>query len=302
MNRITVIIPFKNEGTEVERTVTELNRFCTGFSVIVINDASNDGFDYSALERMPNVNYYYNDISLGVASCRDLGASRASTPYLLFLDGHMHVEEDIINPVLCFLEKYPCTLACLQSRVWEGIPPVRRNGIPWMRGCKISLSVPTLWNWEWQTLKSEDRRRKVIYIQCVMGAAYAVSRDYYLQLHGLWGLQGWGCDEQLLSVKVWLSGGRCVLLKEVEIGHNYRNSFPYHLNNHTVLRNRLFLTKLFIPHRLNELIHYERSRGVNIDKVTEKLYEQGKYIERERMYLGSVFTNNWEIIERMNAL
>jgi len=37
-------------------------------------------------------------------------------------------------------------------------------------------------------------------------------------------LSGYGGDEQLLSTKVWLEGGRYVLLKDVVIGHWYRET------------------------------------------------------------------------------
>lgn len=298
--KTTVIIPFRNERSEVERTIAELHKFSPGLAVIAINDASRDNYDYASLAEIPNVRYIANPHNRGVAACRDQGARLAETPYLLFLDAHMYTEADIITPLVRFLSENNRALACLQTRVWEGIPPHRRGGIPPTCGCKINFSDQKLWAAEWQMLNDEHQGKTEIEIPCVMGAAYGISRDYYLYLHGLWGLTGWGCDEQYLATKVWLEGGRCVLLKDIEIGHHYRAAFPYSLPPAAPLRNKLLITQILTPERFDSLVAQERTRQYLPDTILCELEIMDELIQREREYLSGIFTRDFDFIHQLN--
>lgn len=295
MEQITVIIPFRNEGKEIFRTLEELNRYCNNFKAIVINDASDDNHDYSLLSSMRMVEYVENPENKGVAACRDFGAALAQTPYILFLDAHMHIESDILSRLEEFLKNNPRTLACLQTRIWEGMPPVKRTGENVTRGCRINFTGQKLWMAEWMMLKEEDNNREEIEIPCVMGAAYAIRREYYNYLHGLKGLSGWGGDEQLLSTKVWREGGRCVLLKDIEIGHWYRAAFPYQVAGNTLLRNRIVLTKLLAPELLPELA---ATRPQEVGKIMCALPE--KDILEEWCYLQGIFKKDMSYIYGIN--
>ena len=298
MEQITVIIPFRNEGKEVFRTIEELRLHCDkNFRVVVINDASEDKFDYSELGGMSNVEYIQNTKSKGVAACRDMGASLAQTPYLLFLDAHMFVTSDILSPLHEFLKENPHALACLQTVVYEGMAPVRRPGRAITRGCRINFSPKKLWMTEWQILTPEDDDKNILEIPCVMGAAYGISREYYNYLHGLKGLSGYGGDEQLLSTKVWREGGRCVLLKDVEIGHWYRSSSPYEIVVDTLFRNRLVTTKLLAPELLPSL-------AAEMPDVVGRIMSQlpEKEILEEYFYLQGIFKRDMEFVYNLNGV
>lgn len=296
MEKLTVIIPFRNEKEEVERTLTGFFRSCPGnTTIILINDASDDGYDYSCLTKQENIRYIKNSHSLGVAQCRDLGVALASTPYLLFLDAHMRFYGDIVTPLLRFLESHPRTLACLQTKIWEGLDiPRERDGKSNTKGCRILFEPQRFWEVEWQTLRENEKQQREIEIPCVMGAAYGISKEYYCYLHGFKGLSGWGYDEQLLSTKVWLEGGRCVLLKDTEIGHVYRLNFPYPVSSDNWVRNKLVLTAYFMPERLPELLSHWKPSG----KVSEVITR--KEVEEERQYLESIFTRKMDFIYQLN--
>lgn len=286
MAMLTVIIPFRNEREEIFLTLAGLRQYSRDFQVIAINDASDDGYDYSALAGMPSVRYAVNPVPRGVAPCRDLGAEMAQTPFLLFLDAHMRIEADVVAPLVRFLGNNPRTLACLQTRVWEGFPPRRRGGEVKTRGCRINFDNKPFAA-EWLMLKECHRDQQEIEIPCVMGAAYGIGREYYRYLHGLKGLAGWGFDEQFLSLKVWLEGGRCMLLKNVEVGHVYRPRPPYLVSPSRTMQNRWVIMTLLLPER-----------------TSSKYREDGDFSEEEirleRAYLESIFTREWEDVCRMN--
>lgn len=297
MKNLTVIIPFRNEKEEIFRTVEGLRENCrANFNIICLNDCSDDGYDYSRLAGLVE-RYLVNHRCLGVAGCRNLGAKLAKTPYLLFLDAHMRFYTDVTQPIVSYLKKHPRVLACLQTRVWrkaESIKedPERCN----KKACRIHFTPERCWEAEWVEQTADDACRKEIETPCVMGAAYGIGCGYYHYLHGLNGLSGWGYDEQLLSTKVWLEGGRCVLLKELEIGHVYRMSFPYAVSRNNHLRNKLILTMLFTPELLEPVIKH--SNDINILPVLKSIPTDWVHAERE--YLKQIFTRNMDFIYKLN--
>jgi hypothetical protein len=70
-------------------------------------------------------------------------------------------------------------------------------------------------------------------IGCVMGACYAVRRDWYIDgLGAPWQFgTGWGVDEEVISITNWLAGGEN-LLADAHVWHRARvqSEVPYELN------------------------------------------------------------------------
>lgn len=86
---ISIIIPFVNEKDEVFSTIEsiEKNKGCINCEIIVINDASDDGFDYRHhLCGIKDIRYYENTNRIGVAACRDMGVALSTHDKFLLLD------------------------------------------------------------------------------------------------------------------------------------------------------------------------------------------------------------------------
>lgn len=80
---LTVIIPFLNEGKEVEATIRSLKEHTQiPFEIILINDASTDGFDYKSVAMRYNCIFREHHQREGVAKSRDEGVLMAKTPYI----------------------------------------------------------------------------------------------------------------------------------------------------------------------------------------------------------------------------
>lgn len=88
---------------------------------------------------------------------------------------------------------------------------------------------------------------EVVDIPCVLGAGYACSKKYWLYLKGLEGLIDYGSDESYISMKVWLEGGRCRLMKNIVIGHVYRTKHPYAVRPIAQFYNPMLLACLLLP-------------------------------------------------------
>ena len=297
MKELTIIIPFRNEREQVFKTCESFNRYCDPalFDILCIDDCSEAGYDYSEVEKFGNVTLLENGRRLGVAGSRDKGVKWCETKYVLLVDGHMRVFTDVITPLLGKLRAYPGTLLCCQSKIIrydkkKGAYEVER--CPKTRGVRLidnRLDLSFL-NYRWEMLNETDLLTDVLPIQCCMGACYAIERDYYLHLHGLNGLQQWGMDEQFLSAKVWMSGGKVLLLKNIEIAHIYREGtpVPYQSFGGSKLLNQLIVVYLladegmFLQFREN----VRHTAAYVIAKDTMDIFDELlPALRRERNYL-----------------
>ena len=111
---MTVIIPFLNEGTEVEETIKSIKSHTTiPFDIVMINDASTDEYDYEKVAKTNNCVYCKHKTRVGVASSRDEGVLLAQTKYVLMLDAHMRVyQDDWLEKILSHLKELPEDLLC----------------------------------------------------------------------------------------------------------------------------------------------------------------------------------------------
>lgn len=149
-------------------------------------------------------------------------------------------------------------------------------------------------SWNTQNMFDRDVKdsRQIIEIPCVLGAGYACNKKYWNSIHGLKGLRNYGLDEQFISLKVWLSGGKCKLLNNVVFGHVYRSFAPYNISGVDILYNKLVLSKILLPSnygvayekylRKNHVQEYkECSRLLGIDK--ELILQERNYFNQIRI-------------------
>lgn len=289
----SLIITFRNEGEQVYKTCKSFLKYCNPemFEFIVINDASNDNYDYQELETLPNIIYIENKDRMGVAGSRDIGALKASGKYLFILDAHMRIFEDILTNIYNVVVKFPSNcLFCCQS-----LPIIKNkegklviNKSPQSRACRIdSIMSMNFLEYKWDTLGPDDIM-PVLPIQCIMGACYIINKEYYIYLHGLNGLQQYGMDEQFLSAKVYMNGGSIWLLKDIKIAHFYRSDnseVPYRNINLCKVLNKLII--LYLLDKDLFLCYSKQFLNIGIYNI---LIELKPYLEKESKYLNLILT------------
>lgn len=253
---MTVIIPFKNEGIEIEKTVASV-RATSKCNIILINDFSNDGYNYKEIAERFGCDYIESNYPLGVASSRDLGVSKIQTPYFVLLDGHMRFyDSNWETRVIKHLKENPKSIITSNSSVFtrefgyldneEGLDLNKRSN---SSAAVVNLKEP---GWEFsgkwtQTTDILNLPDNLSMCSCVMGAFYSSSKDWWDNIGGLKGLVGWGYDEPLMSIKTYLAGGKCFILRDFYVGHLYRKNPPYMSYNAGIDSNQIFLINLFSP-------------------------------------------------------
>ena len=250
---LTLIIPFLNEGEEVENTVKSFREFGgKRMEIIVINDCSYDSYPYmERLSAIPGVTYILNQQRLGVAGSRDKGVNLCRTPYFLLLDAHMRAYDDSwLTEIPRLLRENDRRILCCQTRflIQQGGNITFDEQSPQTFGARLLFNASELMpqiKWIKEDLHPENS--EIEKIPAVLGAGYAASKVYWNKIGGLLGLKQYGFDEQMLSLKTWLDGGECVLLKQSVLGHIYRNDSPYSIVNSTMLHNSLIVSETLFP-------------------------------------------------------
>ena len=141
-------------------------------------------------------------------------------------------------------------------------------------------------------------------IPFVLGAGYATSCRYWLYLRGLDGLKQYGSDEAYISLKVWREGGRCILLKDVVIGHIYRTAFPYKNDNAACVYNNLFIASLLFPESLRRRA-FKIAESLNSSlyhDALKMLNSNASLIEELKAYYDSVFTRSFKDVVKLHQI
>jgi hypothetical protein len=126
---------------------------------------------------------------------------------------------------------------------------------------------------------------------------YATSKAHWQHIGGLWGLMGYGCDEQLMSLKTWLSGGQCLLIKNWGVGHLYRKIAPYPKWSANKIYNYLLLIALFAPAEKRDayFANYAKQHPNTYPAALALFEKRLPEIEAHKKHLESIFKRdlNW---------
>lgn len=276
-NKLSIVIPFLNEGEEVANTIKSAREIAGDrIDVIVINDCSDDNYDYESELKDLSVHYVRNRVRIGAAASKEKGVRLATTPYFLLLDAHMRFYgTEWLDRIINCLKENDRQLLCCQTKVLK-----KENGV--VTECSDMNTFGAYVLFEQQNYIpgirwSAHRKIKGLeynQVPCVLGAGYAASKRYWDKIKGLQGLIHYGCEEAYISIKAWLEGGGCRILPDVSIGHIYRDKFPYPVVTAQMIYNYLLIVSTLFPTSL-------RCMAISVAKQKDKTTygEAFKWIE-----------------------
>jgi GT2 family glycosyltransferase len=223
----SVVIVSHNEGFNLPATVTRIAETTPrGTEVIVVDDHSSDG-STSGLERLaPYVTVLRPRTRLGVAGARNFGALQASGSVLVFSDAHVH-------PLPGWL---PALRRALEDpSVGEVAPAVydlHRSGVAGYGFTWRDASMSVHWFWSRPDAPTD--------VPFACGCFLALRSADFHSLGGFDdGLITWGSEDAELSLRIWRSGLRCLVVPDAEICHLFRANFEYAVDQTTVVHNIL---------------------------------------------------------------
>ncbi|XP_065320085.1 polypeptide N-acetylgalactosaminyltransferase 1-like [Gordionus sp. m RMFG-2023] len=232
-SQASVIIIFHNEAwSTLIRTIRSvINRSPRRLihEIILVDDASDREFLGQTLElfiaeleimaklyRMPQRS--------GLVASRLLGAEKANSEILIFLDSHCECTPGWLEPLLDRINSKKNVVIC------PVIDVIKDDTF------EYSLGLPNTWggfNWKmqfrWYNSKIRTNKKRLTYDTPTMaGGLFAIRKDYF-QAIGTYDdeMTIWGGENLELSFRVWQCGGSIEIHPCSHVGHVFRKNSPY---------------------------------------------------------------------------
>ncbi|GFG31907.1 hypothetical protein Cfor_11963, partial [Coptotermes formosanus] len=233
----SVVICFYNEDyNTLLRTVHSIMDRTPGsllHEILLVDDNSDIGGLHASIEAYIAANLT-SRVSLlatthreGLIRARMFGARKATGQVLVFLDSHIEVNCDWLQPLLARIAESRSAVAVpvidiINSDTFDySASPLVRGGFNWGLHFKWE-NLPT------GTLAVEEDFVKPIRTPTMAGGLFAIDKSYFDEI-GEYdsGMNIWGGENLELSFRVWMCGGKLELIPCSRVGHVFRRRRPY---------------------------------------------------------------------------
>ena len=234
----SVVIPFYNEIWSVLlRTVTGILLRSPPHlikEIILVDDASTFDFLGELLEyfvsETPKTKLVRHKTRQGLVRTRMSGAKVATGDVLIFMDGHIEVETQWLEPLLRALQENPRALFTPVIEV------INADTLEW--SYKVQVDYTGVFTWDfvyiWMDVPDKVKRQYKTLIDdiptsTVLGSALAVDKKVFFELGGFdEGLVSvWGAENIETAWRYWMCGGGAYVIQCSRMGHIFRRGLPY---------------------------------------------------------------------------
>ncbi len=257
---LTVIITVLNDKENLIETILSIkqtNLGCEQPKILVIDDFSNDGLCANDVLKFNDTYYIRNERRLGSGISKNIGIKNCKTDYFLFIDSNVKfktfgwaqkVESLVRINKNCFIN-LTSIISCNDKKFDFIVTPKNYGATIHLTKIEKNGFIKFL---EKEGLPIKDN--SIYEIPCLMGSGYASSVNWFNSIKGFDGVYGYGADEQWLSLKTWLLGGRVLQTTEIEIEYVLKNNLYYKDEEWTELYNKIALTKILLPENFYNFI------------------------------------------------
>lgn len=300
--KLSIIITTLNDSDECRLTIESALAHSDAPEIIVVDDASTQPFQFNTSQfNNPLVRIIRNKHRCGVGPSRHIGVLAAMNEIILILDSHMRMACNL-NTALERLEYMPKTVMCGvclgldQTNMDVRKPNGEYHGATLNilgRDTNTKLKRMQVFEAVWNRSPLLDN----FDLPCVMGAAYAMHRDWFLHIDPLRNLRSWGEDEVMLSVKSWLAGGDVKLNTQLRVGHKFRlptMRVPFSIPAEDKMFNKLFaIHTLLKPDLIAKLTQHLRKSG-DYQRGMRLLEANWNVVAIERERNQDIFTRDFD--------
>jgi glycosyltransferase involved in cell wall biosynthesis len=281
MSELSIVIPVVNDLAELLETLRSIRDTTLGrcVDVIVIDDESRIPVTISNFT-MP-VRVFRNRHRVGAAACRHIGILHAKNSHVFLCDSHMRFDRYWYHAALIYTGTLPNSLFCATMRGFDSEFPAFSPPRSEYHGADLVIRGPkhTL-EGVWTRVRPDGAN-----LSCLMGACYLIPRKWYLKHGGLNFLRGWGCEEQMLSLKAWMSGTTIKLMRDCVVWHKFRTKRedpPYIIETWTQAYNKLFIVMTMFPHDLWPVMTEALSSIPDFDRAEAQIKADWHLVVTER--------------------
>jgi len=290
---LSIVIACHNDSDELDQTIGSiiLNSPEGLFEIVVVDDASTPSpiAAPALIDRWHCVRCVRNQHRIGCGPSRYVGACVARGEWLLFTDSHMR-----FTPGWFDVWQRECGMGSKTLYCGSCLGLDSNN----MDVTKAKPYFAATWNFhgldkgkpaQMQTFEciwATEQAGNAYEVPAVMGACYIINRSWFLELNALRHLRVWGGDEQELSLKTWLAGGRVVFMKNLRIGHKFKLGRLNKIAPWCPIYNKLFVMHTCLPPVLALRLERKMRRGGDFTLALRKLHEDWHLVESERSRFG----------------
>ena len=270
-DRLSVVIAFRQEGDEIARTVESIQKTTPNgkVDVILVDDNSEDDYDYGKVADSLGCRYIKLYKTLGPSGARGVGVRAAETENVVIMDGHMRFYDDRWNERVCrhLKDNQNAILCSGTTSVKDGLEDDKKNDFGayiLFEGTPGEEYYP---KWSPENDYIDQDNKELSRVPCVLGAFYAFTKNHWNKIGGLEGLSGYGFDEPYMSLKSWLFGGECLVMKDFYVGHLYREKSTAGSSSVDFYANQIFMVNTFTEDadkRANALKNIREIAGVDM--------------------------------------
>jgi len=284
---VSIIIPCKNEGSNVKMTVDSMFAAQTvrDVEIIVVDDQSQDDC-CRFLQTEPGYSgvRYLTTTGLGAARARNYGAAAAQGEYLVFCDAHITVPEGWLEKLLGTFSD-PSVAAVAPAIGSLANPKAVGYGQTWNERLEtIWLPAPPL---------QQSTR-----VPLLPGGCLAVRRQPFFKVGGFdRGFITWGYEDVELSLKLWLFGYELYVNPGVKILHLFRKKHPYQVTFDHVNYNLLRMAySHFNDKRINKVISLLKEH-TRAEKILQRVLKSDVLKQRQAYLNKRQRDDDWFMAE-----
>lgn len=292
--KISVVFPSVNDQQEAIETAKSARETAPDAEIVCVDDCS-----ASTVTFPPElgVRVHRTTYRIGSGASRHVGAQIATGDYMLITDSHCRFEPGWVAAVEQAVEKHPGSVFCgICHGFTAKIPPFSRpSGVYYGAHLQFVGHDPNnpsrvqVLEGVWSGLRPDDCE-----ISCPMGACIIVPQKTFLHLGGMQHFRVWGCEEVMLSLKFWLSGGEVRLLHGLKTWHRFRDGekLPFRLEPWNITYNKLFIIYTMFPDDMAEHMISRMPKGFDLNKATETIRRDWGLVEAEKARNKTLFTRD----------
>lgn len=295
---MSIIITFKNEGDEVAKTCKSARETAGDkIDIVLLNDASDDGFDYKASVEPYNVKYYETDKRFGTSLGREFCISHCDTPYFIIMDGHCRFDtKDWYDKAIAVMEKDEDCVYCCRCTFFTDEEVRKTSGLGAYYDYRKDRPLNCVWN-------IREFSKEEFDVPCVLGANYMCSMRWWKKIDGLKGLKLYGRDEPFISRKSIMMGGKVKVIPQITTLHKMRkNGFPYKVAWSECVYNDLAMVYILYPEAYYRVVRFKMRKfgRKNMEPVCQDILDNQEELDKLRQYVADNKVMNWDDVDRLN--
>ena len=212
--KISVCIASQNEGVNLQATLAcVIQSKRPPDEIIVVDDCSLTPETVSA-----GVKLWRSSNRMGSGPSKHRATETSTGDMVVVLDAHTRPAVDWLGVLIEEVERSPRAIMCPVSIGIESNTAFRGYG------ATLHMDNDGFWKPRWNC--DHARSPHAVCVPAVVGGCYAMTRETLERIGGYAPCyDGYGCEEEFLSIRAWLVGHECKVIPRCVVGHYYDRTF-----------------------------------------------------------------------------